>query len=424
VLLKNDHHLLPLDPHANVLVAGDGADDIGKQAGGWTLSWQGTGNKPADFPNAESIWSGIRAATGAAGGHATLSVEGQYTTKPDVAIVVFGEDPYAEFIGDRDNLLYRKDAVSQQAQEHDLNLLRRLHADGIPVVAVFLSGRPLWVNREINASDAFVAAWLPGSEGGGVADLLFRTADGKVAYDFTGRLSYSWPKTANQGPLNVGQAGYDPQFAFGYGLGYGHDTALGTLSEDSGLKQDKPNPDEYYAAGKLAIGWTPEIAGAAGEPTSPIDKLEGSILAPRFHTLTTDHLAQEDAWKLVWTGTGPLRFWIQTDEARDLSGQARQGLSLVITMRLDTPPTANVDIGMACGTGCAGRVALTPLLGQLTPGRWTRVAVPLKCFEQAGADLKRVTGVLELGTAGAFSLAFSRVALGTEYDQAITCPAP
>lgn len=108
-------------------------------------------------------------------------------------------------------------------------MLRKLRAQGIPVVAVFLSGRPLWMNREINASDAFVAAWLPGSEGAGVADVLFRTADGKSAYDFKGRLPFSWPASANQGPINIGQTDYKPQFAFGYGLSYAKPASVATL---------------------------------------------------------------------------------------------------------------------------------------------------------------------------------------------------
>ena len=87
-----------------------------------------------------------------------------------------------------------RDLEFSQGDKHELRLLRRLHQQGIPTVAVFLSGRPLWVNPEINAADAFVAAWLPGSEGEGIADVLFRGADGATPYDFTGRLSFSWPR--------------------------------------------------------------------------------------------------------------------------------------------------------------------------------------------------------------------------------------
>ena len=100
VLLKNDDHLLPLKPHERVLVAGDGADDIRMQCGGWTITWQGTGTTNKDFPHGESIWRGIAQAVRAAGGEAELSPEGEFKQKPDVAIVVYGEKSYAEFQGD------------------------------------------------------------------------------------------------------------------------------------------------------------------------------------------------------------------------------------------------------------------------------------------------------------------------------------
>ena len=107
VLLKNHHGVLPIDPRKHILVAGDGADNISRQNGGWTLTWQGTGLTNANFPGATSIWAGLRAQVQAAGGSAELSVDGDYKQKPDVAIVVFGEDPYAEFQGDLPNLAYR-----------------------------------------------------------------------------------------------------------------------------------------------------------------------------------------------------------------------------------------------------------------------------------------------------------------------------
>src|SRR5690606_26196326 len=107
VLLKNKNALLPLARNQKVLVAGDGADNIGKQSGGWSVSWQGTGNVNSDFPGGTSIYAGINKVVSAAGGKATLSVDGSFSEKPDVAIVVFGEDPYAEGQGDRDNVAYK-----------------------------------------------------------------------------------------------------------------------------------------------------------------------------------------------------------------------------------------------------------------------------------------------------------------------------
>jgi beta-glucosidase len=240
VLLKNSGGVLPLRPKLNVLVAGKGADDIGRQAGGWTVSWQGTGNSNADFPGGTSIFAGIRASVVAAGGTATLSTDGTTPTRPDVAIVVFGEEPYAEWHGDvatldltaprraesapppvavscRDRTVPR---VRAGTPSPTLALLRQLKQRGIPVVAVLLTGRPLWITPELDAADAFVVAWLPGSEGAGVAEVLFRTNNGAVNHDFTGKLSFSWPREADGAPVNRGDANPTPLFPYGFGLSY------------------------------------------------------------------------------------------------------------------------------------------------------------------------------------------------------------
>ncbi|HYM43866.1 MAG TPA: glycoside hydrolase family 3 protein [Steroidobacteraceae bacterium] len=208
VLLKNRDHLLPLAPRAHVLVAGTAADDVARQCGGWTIDWQGT-RAGTDISPAESIYAGIRAAVTAAGGSAELAADGSFSTRPDVAIVVFGEHPYAEYRGDVSSLAYRS------GEQRDLELLRHLKAQGVPVVAILLSGRPLWIEAELEAADSFVAAWLPGAEGGGVADVLFRAADGSVPHDFRGRLPVTWPRA----PDNAAGASA-PLFAYGYGLHY------------------------------------------------------------------------------------------------------------------------------------------------------------------------------------------------------------
>lgn len=223
VLLKNRNHLLPLAPGMRVLVAGDGADSIAKQSGGWTIDWQGT-EPNQDFPHAESIYAGIARAVSAGGGTPNLNPNGEFSTRPDVAIVVFGESPYAEYAGDVQTLEY------SPGDKRDLALLRRLRALDVPVVAVFLSGRPLWVNAEINAADSFVATWLPGPEGGGIADVLFRAADGSVPYDFRGTLPFSWPATPRP-PAVDGLPGEEPLFAVGYGLTYADDGYLRRLPE-------------------------------------------------------------------------------------------------------------------------------------------------------------------------------------------------
>ncbi len=226
VLLKNKNNLLPLERNLHVMVCGDGADNIGKQSGGWTLSWQGSGNSNADFPGATSIFSGIQSVVDGSGGKTIHSDNCDYNSRPDVAIVVYGENPYAEGQGDLKTLEF------QRGSHHDLARLKKLKANDIPVISIFLSGRPLWVNAELNASDAFIAAWLPGSEGQGIADLIFLTNDGDMAYDFTGKLSFSWPQSVSQTSLNIGNAHYQPLFPYGFGLSYRDQDTLGDdLSE-------------------------------------------------------------------------------------------------------------------------------------------------------------------------------------------------
>jgi beta-glucosidase len=207
VLLKNEAQVLPIAPTAHVLITGAGADDIGQQCGGWTLSWQGASNHNADFPHADSIYAGIAAAIESGGGVAELSVDGHYAERPDVAIVVYGESPYAESLGDRSTLEY------QGGADAALDLLTQLREARIPIVSVFLSGRPLQVQPEIEASDAFVAAWLPGTEGAGIADVLIGDAGGTPRYDFSGTLPFAWRNGATAESV-------DSLFPFGYGLHY------------------------------------------------------------------------------------------------------------------------------------------------------------------------------------------------------------
>ena len=417
VLLKNAGGLLPLNPKTNLLVAGDAADDVGRQSGGWTLNWQGTGTRRDDYPNAQTILEALREQVQAAGGRVEYSAEGRYARKPDAAVVVFGEEPYAEFQGDLPDLRYKR------GDDRDLTLLRRLRAEGIPVVAVFLSGRPLWMNREINAADAFVAAWLPGSEGGGVADVLLRRADGSVAYDFTGKLSFSWPRTAVQFRNNVGMPGYDPLFAYGHGLRYGDDGELAALPEDSGVTGEDAAPGRYLVRGRPASGHA-LYAGtdtAAASPGTRIDPLPWTSADGRLQVRAVDRLAQEDALKFESSAAHTLRLRAESDG--DLRRESNGDIVLVLTLRVDTAaPGASLRAGMDCEQGCGPGPSVALPLTSLPRGEWTRVGIPLKCFAQAGTDLAKVRDPLTLAMSGELVFALSEVALGA-LDQADTLTA-
>ena len=410
VLLKNKGGVLPLNPGGRILVAGDGADNIGKQSGGWTLSWQGTGTEPGDFPRADSIWSGIRAAVEAAGGQAELAVDGQFSERPDAAIVVFGEDPYAEFVGDIPHLAF------QPGIESDLALLRRLKADGIPVIAVFLTGRPLWVNREINASDAFVVAWLPGSEGAGIADVLFADKDGRPRYDFTGRLPFSWPSTALQSPLNADQADYQPLFALGYGQGYAKPLSVAMLSEQSGLVAEDAPGSVLFARGKPAPGW--HWWWAEGEaPGQLLAAVPARSGTGRITASAIDHLAQEDARRFIWSGQGAASLWLANDQGRDLAALPEDQRWLRATVRLGSASHTEISLGLG-----KARLPIAAFLAGLPSDTWVDISVPLQCFERAGADLARVGALFALSSAGALDIAVSRLQLGAAGEHVLSCP--
>jgi beta-glucosidase len=202
VLLKHEGNVLPLAKSAKrIHLAGRGADDIGMQCGGWTIDWQGKAGNVTT--GGTTILAGIRQA--AADAKVTHSVDGSGVGGADVAVVVVGEQPYAEGYGDDADL---------SLNEADLATIRRVKEAGVPIVLVVLSGRPLILGDALEAADAVVAAWLPGTEGAGVADVLF----GDLAP--TGKLSFSWPRSVAQEPINVGDANYDPLFPFGFGLTY------------------------------------------------------------------------------------------------------------------------------------------------------------------------------------------------------------
>ncbi|SFR76390.1 exo-1,4-beta-glucosidase [Stenotrophomonas maltophilia] len=418
VLLKNQNGLLPLSPKQRILVAGDGADDVGKQAGGWTLNWQGTGTTRKDFPNADTIFEGIAQQARAAGGEATLAIDGRYTTKPDVAVVVFGEDPYAEFQGDLPTLAYKP------GDETDLALIRRLKEDGIPVVAVFLSGRPLWVNREINAADAFVAAWLPGSEGGGVADVLLRGPDGRTQHDFKGRLSFSWPRTATQYANNVGQKDYDPLFPFGFGLSYADKGDLAALPEVSGVTGNEGATGVFFARGDAGAGMALRLEDGAGQGMTVIS-VPDALADDRLKITGVDHLAQEDGRRLAWSGQGEAVAALQSHTPLDLQREANGDLMLLTTLRVDVAPRGDAWLSVGCGAGCSARIAIGSTLAALPVGQWTRVGIPLKCLAAAGAKVGALDRPWSVGTADAMTISVSRVALGAlnEAETTLGCGA-
>ena len=375
VLLKNEGSVLPIKAGANVLVAGPGADSIAMQAGGWTVSWQGSDVTNADFAkNGRTVFAGIADAVKAAGGTAALSADGSFAAKPDVAIVVFGEKPYAEFQGDIPTLDY------QPSDPADLALLKKLKAAGVPVVSVFLSGRPLFVSPEINASDAFVAAWLPGTQGDGIADVL---VGGKR--DFTGRLPFAWPADARS-PVT------EPLFPVGYGLSYAKPGRVGALAEDPKMDVAAAlNVQNFFARGAALSPWALTISDAGGARTVTT----GAVATPGglLSVSPVDLGAQEDARLFRWAGNGSLDIKGPT---ADLSRQLNNAFALRLDGRVDALGSGPVRLAID-----NTMLDATELLRAQPAGKLFTIKVPLRCFADAGANLASVTNPVRIeGSAG------------------------
>jgi beta-glucosidase len=203
VLLKNQNKILPVSKQTTrIHVAGSCADNIGNQCGGWTVAWQGQSGDVTT--GGTTILTAIKN-TVSSSTKVTYSVDGTGAEGASLGIVVIGERPYAEFMGDNGSLTLPNE---------DIETFNNMKKAGIPVAVVLISGRPIMINDILERSDSFIAAWLPGTEGQGVADVLFGD------YKPTGKLSYTWPRNISQIPINFSDKVYDPLFKIGFGLSY------------------------------------------------------------------------------------------------------------------------------------------------------------------------------------------------------------
>uniref|UniRef100_UPI00404B4CAB glycoside hydrolase family 3 N-terminal domain-containing protein n=1 Tax=Fulvivirga sp. TaxID=1931237 RepID=UPI00404B4CAB len=397
VLLKNNNGVLPIDPSKTILVVGDGAESISKACGGWTLSWQGTGHTNDEFPNGMSILDGIREAVDAAGGKVIYSANADTNVAADVVIAVYGEDPYAEFQGDRENLDFVPNGF-------DVNTLANFKGKGIPVVSVFLSGRPLWTNPEINNSEAFIAAWLPGSEGGGISDMLFQR---DPSYDFTGRLSFSWPSTA------VASADAEPLFKLGYGLSYNDHSTIDPLSEDSGLGNSAAvSTGEFFAKGAPVAPW--EIWLRSGDLNKQIASFPSSVGG--LIVSKTDHQAQEDALRLKWTKPDQNQLQISASSPSDMARQANGAMELAFFAK-SFAANSVVQIGM-CNPDTDCNLTLDI---NIEGADWREYRISLSCFANLGVDMTNISSAFMITAGESTDIGLSNIRLGSDLDAKPGC---
>ena len=387
VLLKNNNQVLPINASKTILVVGDGAASISKASGGWTLSWQGTGHENDEFPNGESILNGIEEVVSNAGGKVIFSPNGDTSLEADVVIAIYGENPYAEFQGDRENLDFIPNGF-------DVNKLAAYKNKGIPVISVFLSGRPLWTNPEMNNSDAFVAAWLPGSEGGGISDLLFRR---DPSFDFTGRLSFSWPASA------VVSEKKKALFKLGYGLSYASSENFESLPEKSGLENSEvPSSGEFFNKGAAVAPWSLFLkSGNLVKQISSFPTSVGGLIVSK-----TDHMAQEDALRINWTQSDEDYFQISSIKPDDMARQSNGAMKLAFNAKTFIGADAIIQIGQ-----CDDIDRCNKTLDFKISGDWKEYRISLSSFEKLGIDMSKISSALIIKAKKGVDIGLSNVRL-------------
>ena len=373
VLLKNNSQVLPLNPKRHVGIIGSAAKKISSQTGGWTITWQGRENKNSDFIDTKTIYEIIGEAVNSSGGTIEFSEDGEFDQTPDYVIGVFGEEPYAEMLGDLQDLSFIPTDPNYIFQ------LKNIASQNIKTVSIFLSGRPLEVNQYINASDSFIAAWLPGTAVEGITDVIF-SKDGKEQFDFVGKLSYSWPKAKSQTELNHQDKTYDPLFPFGFGLDYSTKSELPIIESLSTIQKiDSIN----IFLGTAAIPGEEFVLTQSGFEYVTVDEFSSTDAALNISRF--DYLRQDDAKNFVFSESDSMQaFGISANT--DLNLTSMKSPYYEVVMRINETDKLPLFFSVSCGESCQGSIAL-PLSQTNT---WQTITVPVRCLEKAGLDKSKI----------------------------------
>ncbi|MGW0844360.1 glycoside hydrolase family 3 N-terminal domain-containing protein [Streptomyces sp. NPDC002787] len=419
VLLKNTPGLLPLSRTARVLVTGSAADDLSKQCGGWTLTWQGDDVDRADLPDGTTLADAVRSVVGSERCTLDPALEHADAAAFDVAVVALGEDSYAEMRGTLKPWRSLGYADLKLSYARDLEVLRRLHSAGLPVVTVFFTGRPLYCTEEINLSHAFVSAWLPGPYAEGITDVLFAGDEGAPAFDFQGRLPSSWPRTRDSAAVNripphlpdyrvpaeetAPEGGYTPLFPVGHGLSL-HDPApaVGPLPPDEPRAVPPPPPVDGPLRVLDAQG-TPYRLRVGGHNTWSREDIP--LTGPM-----RCHIVHSDPVPAPGGGTGlRLRFngypafayaESPTGAPADLRGHLDAGAHVRFRVRVLQPPSTALFLACHDDYPAQPGVDLAPRLREAKDGEWTLLSVPLAELAAVGMDLRHVDVPFMLYTEG------------------------
>ena len=397
VLIKNNNAVLPIKDQQKILVIGDSADSLKIQTGGWTLDWQGANNTNSDFPGSVTFLQALKEYENLEITHKNSLSNLDLNKNYDLVIVAYGEEPYAEGIGDRKNLFYRDSKT--------LNTLKRLKRNGNKVVSIFFTGRPLWTNEFINLSDAFVVAWLPGTESRGMTDVLVANEDGSVNYDFQGKLPFSWPSDPNQSTIAFYDPASDAEFDYGYGLTYKSPKALTSLDESFEKSDDYGDLVEIFS-GKF----NNPFEGFIQENNSPQIKLSSTNNTTQNDIVQIDFIdvdKQDDTLRVTFNADGNLNsFHILTTEVIGL--EDFQSGFLNFNARV-VESSGAIFLAATCGFGCMGSIDVTSLL--LKSESFDGYSVPLKCLTDKGLDLSKTISPMILFGPADLTIDFKNVSI-------------
>jgi beta-glucosidase len=404
VLLKNNKKVLPIKKGKRVLVIGPDADSLRTQTGGWTLDWQGTNNQNKDFPNSITFLDALKEEIGAENVTHVQFLNNVNAEDYDLAIVAYGEQPYAEGVGDRSNLNF--------SSKRHIAFLELLAENKIPTVSLFFTGRPLWVTKEINLSDAFVVAWLPGTESRGMTDVMVNSD--KINYDFTGKLPFSWPKNTYQANLNYYDATSDPLFAYGYGLTYEDNIVVPDLDEG------EINANEQLSKIELLKGTISEnFIGYIQESNLQQVQLSSNKVSSQNNIVKVDLIdvdKQDDTLNLQINETDHLNsFLLLSKEILNL----RSFDDGYINLRARVNDT-NDDIKylISCGIGCTPVLDLSEFLTK--SDSFIDYSLPIKCFSNnSSLDLSKVNLPLYIATKGPLDLDLMNVEIGRQKGEKV-----
>ena len=405
VLLKNNNNTLPIKSGKHILVIGDSANKITKHMGGWTITWQGRENQNSEFPNSKSIYEAIKLKAENNGGSAEFSNSSDYEKKPDVVIFVYGEDPYAEGDGDRKHIFY------ENQDKRFLKYMREIADKKIPSVSLFISGRPLIVNEEINLSESFVQLWLPGTAIEGITDVIFTNKNNEINFDFKGKLSYSWPKFSHQTELNYGDKEYDPLFPYGFGLTYADKNNRDIIN----IKETIPQRDEItlflgsaYPSYKEIISYYDSDKNEQiyeGISADIYKNEKAGILISKF-----DYKKQDDAKRIDFGKKNTMKFWeISSGSSEDLSYMKNGSLELILKpqsssdKKIELVIQCSKDVNQINISGtkeCYKAFDLSNLLIDESIGVWKKITMPFSCLNNDNFEISSVTSRAKLATSG------------------------